>query len=201
MVPAVSHDFKYRFHCDIVVQPRIGGLLLKGQPMNRTRFLALSAMLSLFVATGAVAGPTISSNTAPGVNFGAYKTYQWVQISPSSNPVIQQEIVASIEQSLASKGLVKADSGDMKLVLTTGVQTQTELESWGRWGLQTSTYTYSTGQLSIDAFDAKTNMALWHGQATETINPQKPDMSKINAAITKLMATFPTTIPGAPPAK
>jgi hypothetical protein len=184
-----------------VVQPQIGGLLLKGQPMNRNRFLALSAVLSLFVATGAVAGPTISSNTAPGVNFGAYKTYQWVQISPSSNPVIQQEIVASIEQSLASKGLVKAPSADMKLVLTTGVQTQTELESWGRFGLQTSTYQYSQGQLSIDAFDAKTNMALWHGQATETINPQKPDMKKINEAITKLMATFPTTIPSAPPAK
>jgi hypothetical protein len=183
------------------VQPQIAGLFLKGAPMNRNRFLALSAVMSLFVATGAVAGPTISSNTAPGVDFSAYKTYQWVQISPSSNPVIQQEIVASIEQSLASKGLVKAPSADMKLVLTTGVQTQTELESWGRFGMQTNTYQYSQGQLSIDAFDAKTNMALWHGQATETINPEKPDMKKINEAITKLMATFPTTIPSAPPAK
>jgi hypothetical protein len=169
--------------------------------MNRNRFLALSAAMSLFLATAAVAGPTISSNTAPGVNFSAYKTYQWVQVSPSSNPVIQEEIIASIEQSLASKGLVKADSGDMKLVLTTGVQSQTELESWGRWGLQTSTYTYSTGQLSIDAFDGKTNQALWHGQATETINPNKPDMKKINEAITKLMATFPSAvIPSTPPA-
>jgi hypothetical protein len=187
----VSHDFDYKFHCGIVVQPQYGGLFLEGALMNRNRFLALSAVLSLFVATGAVAGPTISSNTAPGV-----------QISPSSNPVIQQEIVASIEQSLASKGLVKAPSADMKLVLTTGVRTQTELESWGRFGMQTSTYQYSQGQLSIDAFDAKTNMALWHGQATETINPEKPDMKKINAAIAKLMATFPSTaMPSAPPAK
>ena len=153
--------------------------------MNRNRFLALSAAMSLFVATAAVAGPTISSNTAPGVDFSAYKTYQWVQISPSSNPVIQEEIVASIEQALAGKGLVEAATGDMKPVLTTGVQTQTELESWGRWGLQTSTYQYSQGQLSIDAFDAKTNMALWHGQATETINPQKPDTKKINDAVNK----------------
>ena len=169
--------------------------------MNRNRFLALSAALSLFMATGAIAGPTISSNTAPGVDFSVYKTYQWVQISPSSNPVIQQEIVASIEQWLASKGLTQAASGDMKLVLTTGVQTQTELETWGRFGLQASTYQYSTGQLTIDAFDAKTNMALWHGQATETINPEKPDMKKINEAISKLMATFPTAAPSAPPAK
>lgn len=170
--------------------------------MNRNRLLALSAVMSLFAATGAVAGPTISSNTAPGVDFGAYKTYQWVQISPSSNPVIQQEIVASIEQSLASKGLVKAPAADMKLVLTTGVQSKTDIESWGRFGLQTSAYQYSVGQLSIDAFDAKTNMALWHGQATETINPDKPDMKKINQAITKLMAKFPTTaMPSAPPAK
>jgi hypothetical protein len=186
----------------MIVQPQIGGLFLRGEPMNRNRFLALGAVMSLFVATGAVAGPTISSNTAPGVDFGAYKTYQWVQISPSSNPVIQQEIVASIEQSLASKGLVKAPSADMKLVLTTGVQTNTDIESWGRFGLQTSAYQYSQGQLSIDAFDAKTNQALWHGQATETINPQKPDMKKINAAITKLMAKFPTAaMPSAPPAK
>jgi hypothetical protein len=109
-----------------------------------------------------------------------------------------QEIRTGIDQALAGLGYTQASSGDMSLILTTGTKDKTDVESWGRFGLQTSVWQYTEGQLSLDAFDTKTQQALWHGQATETVNPQKPNTKAIDAAISKLMLKFPATTVAAP---
>jgi hypothetical protein len=135
------------------------------------------------------------------VNFSAYKTYSWVQATAPAggNPIMQQQIIADMDAALAQKGYVKsADSGDLSLILTIGAQQKTDVETWGRFGLQTSVYQYTQGQLSLDAFDTKTKQAVWHGQASETVNPDKPNPSKVSAGIQKLMAQFPATDAPAP---
>jgi hypothetical protein len=171
--------------------------------MHRKQWLALGVASSLFCSTGALAGATISTNTAPGVNFSAYKTYSWVSTTNGAlrNPVLAQQLIADFDQALAGLGYVKAESGgDLSLVLTTGAQSKTDIESWGRFGLQTSVYQYTEGQLSLDAFDTKTQRALWHGQASDTVNPQKPNTRAIDAAVNKLMLKFPATAAVAPTA-
>jgi hypothetical protein len=45
--------------------------------------------------------------------------------------------------------------------------------------------------VALDAFDAKTKKALWHGKVTDVINPSKPDPAKADAALTKLLERFP----------
>jgi hypothetical protein len=50
---------------------------------------------------------------------------------------------------------------------------------------------YTEGQLSVDVFDTKTRQPLWHGQATGTVNPQKLDARKIDAAAADIMTKFP----------
>ena len=47
--------------------------------------------------------------------------------------------------------------------------------------------------MALDAFDAKTKKALWHGKITDVINPKKPDPAKADAALTKLLERFPFT--------
>ena len=159
-------------------------------------------LLNLGVATGlalSVGGPaqaqTISTQAMPGVNFSAYKTYAWVNAMPPAgmNPVMYQTIMMDFDAALAQKGYVKASPGDLSLVLTVSAQNKTDVQSWGRFGLQTSVYQYTVGQMSLDVFDTKTEQALWHGQASKTINPNKPNVAKVNAAITKLMVQFPAT--------
>ena len=130
----------------------------------------------------------------PGVNFGSYKTYAWIQAQQPSggNPIIAQQIMADIDAALAQKGYAKAAAdADLGVVLTLGAQDKTDVESFGRFGLQTSVWQYTEGQLSFDAYDMKTKQAVWHGQASETVDPKKPNQKKIDAAVSKLMAQFP----------
>lgn len=149
------------------------------------------------------AGPSISTQAAPGVNFSAYKTYTWVQaqVPAGGSPITYQQIISDLDSALAQKGYVKAASnGDLSLILTLGAREKTDVESWGRFGLQTSVYQYTQGQLSLDAFDTKTRQPIWHGQASQTINPDKPNPAKVDAAIQKLMTQFPpTAAPARPP--
>jgi hypothetical protein len=143
----------------------------------------------------------ISTQALQGVNFSAYKTYSWVNSLPPAgmNPVMYQQLQMDIDTDLAGLGYQKvADGGDLAMILTIGARQKTDVQSWGWFGLQTSVYQYTQGQLSLDAFDAKTKQAVWHGQATETVNPNKPNQAKINAAVSQLMANFPATAAAAP---
>jgi hypothetical protein len=162
--------------------------------MDRRSFLVLAgAGASLISARARAARPQISTDVAPGANFAAYRTYTWVNPLPpaGTNPVAFDRIRTSIENGLAAKGYQKADAGDLSLILSAGAREKTQFESWGRFGLQTDVYQYTQGTLSLDAFDTKTRQAVWHGQASETINPDKPNYGAIDEAITKLMAKFP----------
>ena len=163
--------------------------------MNRRFLLILGVASGLALSTGVQAGPSISTDALPGVNFSAYRTFAWVNTTPPAgmNPVMYQRIVGDFEQALAGKGYQKGDPADLSLVLTIGAQNKTDIESFGRFGLQTSIYQYVQGQLSLDAFDTKTQKALWHGQVSDTINPNKPNPTKVDAAIAKLMQRFPAT--------
>jgi hypothetical protein len=102
---------------------------------------------------------------------------------------------------MASRGYQKAPGGELTLALTLGAQDKTDIQTWGRFGLQTSVYQYTQGQLSLDVFDTKTQQALWHGQVVKTVDPTKPNQAKISKAIAKLMAKFPGTAAGAAPAQ
>jgi hypothetical protein len=178
---------------------------LEAWKMHRRHLIIFGVASSLLLSVDAQARPTISTDAVPGVNFSAYRTYSWVNTAPPGgmNPVLYQRIMADFDSALASHGYQKADQGDLALGLTLGAQNKTDVESWGRFGLQTSVYQYTEGQMSLDAFDAKTKQALWHGQITETFNPAKPNQAAIDSAISKLMQKFPATaaVPAAAPPK
>jgi len=164
--------------------------------MHRRTFLLLTSAAASMLAVGpSVARPQISTDVAPGVNFAGYKTFVWASEAPAPgmNPVAFDRIRTNIESALNGKGYQKAagNAGDLSLILTLGAMQKSQVESWGRLGLQTDVYQYTQGSLSLDAFDTKTKKAIWHGQATETINPDKPNNRAIDDGVTKLLAKFP----------
>lgn len=161
--------------------------------MQRRSFLLLASAAASALALPAAARPTITTDTAPGANFAGYKTFTWVNAQPprGMNPIAFDRIRTTIENGLAAKGYQKADPGDLSLILSVGAREKTQFESWGRFGLQTDVYQYTQGNLVLDAFDTSTRQAVWHGQASETINPEKPDYTKIDEGVAKLIARFP----------
>jgi hypothetical protein len=158
--------------------------------IRRTVVIALASSL---LAVSARARPTVSTDTTPGANFTAYKTFSFANALPPAgmDPVAYERIRQGVEQGLTSKGYSKADAGDLSVIITLGAKDKTDVQSWGRFGLQQDVYQYTEGQMSVDVFDTKTKQPLWHGQATETINPKKIDPSKVQTAVADIMAKFP----------
>ena len=154
------------------------------------------------LAAGPVTAQSVSTDVAPGANFSAYRTYAWVNASAPQgmNPIAYQQILADIEAQLNAKGYAKGEPADLSLAITIGAQNKTDITSWGRWGWRTDVYQYTVGQLSLDVFDTKTQQALWHGQATRTINPGKFNSGKASKAVAKLMKNFPANSAAPAPA-
>jgi hypothetical protein len=158
------------------------------------RRLALFSTLSVFVALSACSSsPKVTTDSAPGANFSKYKTFSFISQMPAgANPVAVERIQQNIGGALAGKGYAKGEPGDLTIVTTVGAQDKTQINTWGYWGMRADVYQYTEGKLSVDVFDTKTRQALWHGQATENIDPNKPDPAAVNAAVASVMASFPT---------
>jgi hypothetical protein len=158
--------------------------------MNRRSIALVLAALTL---SACASTPTVTSDTTPGANFANYKTYTWVNALPPAgvNPVAFERIRQGVDSSLAAKGYSKAEPGDLSVILTLGARDKTDVTTWGRFGQQVEVYNYTEGKLSLDVFDTKTKQPLWHGSATQTIDPGKSDPAMIDAAVSGVMAKFP----------
>lgn len=158
-------------------------------------FVAFAAGLTL-VPTAGLAEPKVSTQTAPNVSFSFYETCHRVRVEvpPGANAILFEQILADMDSALSPKGCRKVEAdADLSLVVTIGAQQRTDFETWGRFGLQTSIHKHSQSQLSLGAIDSKTKQALWHGQASQAVDPDKPNQSKIDAAVARMMAGFLAT--------
>ena len=95
------------------------------------------------------------------------------------------------QRKVAAKGYRRAAPSDFMLALTVGKRQKVDLDTWHHYGYRDA-YTRTEGEVALDAFDAKTKKALWHGKITDIINPKKPDPAKADAALTKLLERFPS---------
>ncbi|MBC6982651.1 DUF4136 domain-containing protein [Caulobacter sp. 17J80-11] len=161
------------------------------------RRLFASALLAL--ALGACAStPQVSSDVAPGVNFSQYSTYQWAASTMPAgvDPVLGQRVKDAIDGQMAAKGYTKATPGSLIVMFNMGAHQETDIQSYGAWGLGLDVEQYTEGVLNIDVFDARTKQAIWHGSAKQILG-NNPDPSKITGVVVQTMASLPPRV--APP--
>jgi hypothetical protein len=160
--------------------------------MHRREIFVLFA--AVVTVSACSTSPKVSSEAAPGVSFAGYKTFSFVTEAPrGANPVAVEQIQQDVGSAMAGKGYTHGQPGDLTVVTSVGAQNRTQVNTWGWWGQNVDVYQYTEGQLAVDVYDTKTKQALWHGQATEKINPGQPDPAKINEAVAEVMASFPAT--------
>jgi len=161
--------------------------------MQRTHFLKLGLAGALVFAAAAHAKSELTVDAAAGVDLRRYTTYSWVKTSPPPgyNSVRYQRALENINARMAAKGYRHALPADFVLALTVGKRQKVDLDTWHRYGYRDA-YTRTEGEVALDAFDAKTKKALWHGKVTDIINPKKPDVAKADAALTRLLERFPS---------
>ncbi len=139
----------------------------KGTAMRKTRMFLI---LGLALAAVAALAAEISIDADRTVDFSAFKTYAWKANDKASDPLVDQAIVADIEEQLAAKGLKKVEGPpDLFVQYHVILQKEAKLTDWdeGKFKFENRNITVqrlTVGTLLVDLVDAKTGAVVWRGR-------------------------------------
>jgi uncharacterized protein DUF4136 len=156
-------------------------------------------VIGLWLVPAVASAQKVYVDSDPSASFAAYRTYGWTAGTPSSNPLADNRIHASVDQQMAAKGFMAAANPDVFVATHVITHDQKELVAtgfgpgWGFGGYGTaSVETYVQGTLVVDLYDAQTKKLVWRAKATETVSdkPEK-NTAKINKALAKMFEQYP----------
>ena len=182
------------------------------------KFIQRMSFLPVFILFAtSVHAQEVHYNYDRSVNFGSYKTYQWVDLPGPGGKVpdqlIDQDIKRAVDEQLTQKGLTRVESGgelqvgyhavlrEEKAINLNGFGTGGGPWGWGGGlgGFNSATVTGQTstitnGTLMIDLYDPARNQLIWRGSAAKTIDIKKnPDKNykNLQKAMSKLFKNYP----------
>lgn len=133
-------------------------------------------------------------------NFSQYKTYAWEKpIRPTSNPLMDQRIVAAVDAQLAAKGLRKVETGaDLLVTYSAVVRKETSgVVTGGGWRMRggmtrIDPVTENTGTLIVDLATGQDKNLIWRGKASDTLSDKsEKNAQKIDKAVAKMFKKYP----------
>jgi hypothetical protein len=180
-------------------------------------FLALEACSTLPVTTDV--NPALSVASCHSYTFADEHVANSDHQSAFGNPLNAERLRQAIEANMAAKGIQKTvDRRGAECVVGYAMGTRQVFDDfyggfgggwgwgggWGhRWGwgggFYDGPYAYDETRVSIDLFDAKTRVPIWHASVSQSVSdltgPHAVD--RINAAAAAIFAKFP--VPGTVP--
>ena len=135
-------------------------------------------------------------------NFGAYKTYQWVELNAghATDQLLDQNIKRAVDAQLTLKGLQRVESGgDLQAAYQVAVDKEKQFDGFGmgpRWNAmgRVTSSTIEIGKLVVDLFDPAKKQLVWRGDAEKTLDIKKdPDKNyqSLQKAMAKLFKNYP----------
>jgi len=135
-------------------------------------------------------------------NFGAYKTYQWVELNAghATDQLLDQNIKRAVDAQLTLKGLQRVESGgDLQAAYQVAVDKEKQFDGFGmgpRWNAmgRVTSSTIEIGKLVVDLFDPAKKQLVWRGDAEKTLDIKKdPDKNyqNLQKAMAKLFKNYP----------
>jgi len=201
----------YRF---AVIQQQLGGPM-RNYLIYQKRLLACT-LLGLLLVTGCASGPTIRSNVDPGVDFGRFRTFDFLVPLGTDREgfqtLISQQLVRSAERELVARGLTRTDTNpdllinfsanlDERLRITQSPGTSAGSLHRHRRGFyntwpsyqQTDIRQYTQGTLGIDVIDAARRQLIWEGIAVDRVTQSTTDNlgPVLNDAVVDILREFP----------
>jgi hypothetical protein len=159
---------------------------------------------------GCTASPQVKTDFDPSADFSRYHSYSWAYTGTPQgmNPLMFERVHASIDRALAARSYSQGNPGEFAVAFTLGRRDSVQVTDFGpygpyyaRWGWggayrDIDVRNVTRGTLVIDIYDTATKKPVWHGIATQEINPDKIDPSGIDTAVDAVIAKFPP-VPGA----
>ena len=180
------------------------------------RALLVAGSVAALCIGGCASSPTPSfvSDSAPGVQASAYRTYSWAfgDHPQGENALLKQRVMQALDSAFAAQGFQHvATGGDMVVAFTLGARDRVETTDWGPvgpyypgWGRgyrygwaypyrDIDVRTVREGSLAMDIFDGRTEHPIWHGIATKKLEPSQVSDEIVTAAATGLVERFAST--------
>ena len=176
--------------------------------------LVTAGLIALLIPVAALA-QKVSYDFDKTANFSAFKTYAHKDGTKVGQPLIDDRIVAAIDEQMAAKGFTKAEANpDVFVVYHMAFDKQQDISTyssgygggygaygWGWGGGFGATGTSTTqvrdiliGTLVVDLADAKKGQLAWRGMGVKEVktqaDPEKRDKS-INEALKKIFKNYP----------
>jgi len=151
---------------------------------------------------------TVSSDYDSQANFTKFKTYSFATESMNMqvNDLNKRRILSEIENQLATKGLTKAESGDLLVDVRVSAKERKEATAYSTGGYGGYRYgggfhttsvnvqTYVDGTLIISLVDAAKKELVWQGTGVKTLDqnatPEKRE-ENITKAVAAILAKYP----------
>ena len=135
-------------------------------------------------------------------NFGAYKTYRWVDAKQGSagNQLMDQNIKRAIDSQLALKGMQRVETGgDVQVAYQVSMEQEKQFDGFGTgprfYGTaRVTSSTIEIGKIVVDVFDPAKNQLVWRGAAEKTLDIKKDpekNFKNLEKAMAKLFKNYP----------
>jgi hypothetical protein len=175
---------------------------------------ALLTAAAFLLAPTLVFAQKVSYDYSKDANFAGFKTYAHKDGTKVGQELIDERIVAAIDEQLAAKGLTKVDSNpDLFVVYHVAFDKQKDISTYssgygggygpygwgwgGGWGggmTTTQVRDILMGTMVIDLADAKKGQLAWRGIGVKQVDtqakPEKRDKS-IKEAVKKIFKNYP----------
>lgn len=173
----------------------------------------IARRLALAVLLGVVACAPMQVHTyvPPGTSLRNHHTYAWAPAGAfntgdprlDNNTLFIEHLRGAVEQQLARKGWAPVPAGEADLVIHFHARVDQRLDLTDVTGSGTANEQsprepriYDAGTLLLDFVDARSNALVWRGWAEGgiegVIDNQAWMNEKIDAAVVRILATFPT---------
>jgi hypothetical protein len=173
-----------------------------------------SLLIALIVVVSAASASAQKVRVSADANFNLakYKTYAWDRGVPANNPLIEQNIIATVDQALAAKGLTKVTTNpDLVVISMAAINADLQMymprwsnnvgsPTWYGMAVGSQMATITKGMLVVDVADASTKESVWRGGSNETLShgptgdfakDARSVDKKVKKAIEKMFKQFP----------
>ena len=176
-----------------------------------SRFLWKTVVMGLAagVVVGCATAMNVSSHVERGVDFRAFRTYQWgpADALPTGdprldrNPYFKDLVQGAVERQMAGHGLVFRDQGrtDLLVHMHANVTDRVDPNRLDEWCGYTEgiakDMTYEAGTIVIDVIDATSGRLIWRGWAQTSVAQMLTDRDRmretIEAAVARMFNQWP----------
>ena len=164
--------------------------------------MKLIAITGLLCLAALATAQEVTFDYDRSANFGAYKTYQWVDSANGGAPnqLMDQHIRQAIDTQLVSKGLQRVESGgDLQITYQAAIDQEKQFDGFGtgpRWygSARVTSSTIEIGKLVVDLIDPAKNQLVWRGAAEKTLDIKKDpekNYKNLEKAMAKLFKNYP----------